>query len=233
MKFKKLYLNALAGLVLCAGLNGIARADTIQITGISYFNLSTPSTGSFYNAGLSTTQHPNTANLQVTTSTVGSFMTFCLDPHQIFATGTYNRVLADDHFQFSTINDTQTHLMQRLWFNAFSGSALTASTAAAFQYAVWEIANDGGVIDLASPASLTNRIAVTPATTLYTDAMALLTAAQAVGGETPLYVLENATTQDLLLIIPTNPVPEPSTWAMLLGCLGLMGFIGRRSMHRA
>lgn len=233
MKLRRLCFNTLAGILLCAGLQGAVHADTIQITGISHTNLSTPSNGSFYNAGLSTIQHPNTANLQVTTSTVGSFMTFCLDPHQIFGTGTYNRVLADDHFQFANINDTQTHLMQRLWFDAFSGSSLNASTAAAFQYAVWEIANDGGVIDLASPASLSNRIAITPASALYTQTMALLTAALAPGGETPLYVLENATTQDLVLIVSTNPVPEPSTWAMLLSCFGLMGFIGRRSMHRA
>ena len=44
--------------------------------------------------------------------------------------------------------------------------------------------------------------------------------------------LENSIYQDLVVAVPTNAVPEPETYAMLLAGLGVVGLMARRRLPR-
>ena len=211
MKSKRIETAMLAAALLAFSVG--AKADPVTVFSTTNYNLSTPSDGLAYGV------HDNTAVLSLLTTSIGTFLSYCTDPQQAFGSGTFDRVLASDFY-----NATQTHLLQRLWYNAFAASTVNGANAAtaAYQYAVWEITNDAGFLDLAN-----GNIKVTGGA-LLTDVNSLLTAANTVGPETQLYLLKNATFQDLLI-----PVPEPTTWAMLLAGLGMLGFISRKGVRGA
>jgi len=188
-------------------LAGAARGDNVTITAVGIHNntLSSQTTGFAFGA------NRNTATISVV-SDQGSFLSYCVDPTQVFGTGVFARDLVATYY-----TATQTSLLERLWFTSFAASSASKAAAAAFQYAVWEISQDGGVLDLSVGNVYIN------AGALLNDVTALLAAAQSAGPGTALYVLQNPLRQDLLM-----PVPEPGTWALLLAGLALVGVGARR-----
>jgi MYXO-CTERM domain-containing protein len=99
-----------------------------------------------------------------------------------------------------------------------------ADYAAAFQIAVWEIANDYDGTAVSLDLALGNFRGTTLAAAITTSVTTLLGAATQVGAPiTQLLGLGNATYQDQI-IDPTSPIPTPGTIAML----ALAGIFGAR-----
>ena len=159
-----------------------------------------------------------------------SFVAFCIDPFQ-YSSGTaatYNVFSG-----LSTLNDSQRATnIERLYSQSYASTINSNVNGAAFQLALWELANDTG--------SLSDGIVHTTATTLTqgTEVLSALIAANTmlglVAGNTPLTglpqysftVYKHQTQQDFLVSV--TAVPEPETYALLLAGLGLVGWTVRR-----
>jgi len=159
-------------------------------------------------------------------SDANTFLAYCVDPFQYASTSftSYNNNVPD----LSTHFPASAAAISTLYNYAYAGTvgpstATTNQNAAAFQLALWEIANDNGNL-------ATGLVHTTGTTTL-----AVVTAAQSlltyVGSNTSgpaqysFRLYTSADRQDYLVAIP---VPEPETYAMFLAGLGLMAVIARR-----
>jgi len=156
-----------------------------------------------------------------------SFLAFCVDPTE-FATGSslpYNvsSTLAPP------FSGDQSTWVSNLYSQAYAGTSGNTANSAAFQLALWELANDNGDLSTGSGSVY----ATNPSGTIEAAATTLIGNAknQSLAPDAPHYsfsLYTNAGNQDYLVATPVAAVPEPETYAMLLSGLGLIGVIARR-----
>lgn len=167
----------------------------------------------------------------------GSFLAYCIEPAQPNALTTYGA----QTYTVDSFSGSQATLLQGL-FSSTYGSVQTANQQAAFQLAVWEITREtNSTLDVSlnagsfflRPAN-SSAAAQQTASTLQGLANSYLSAAQSYQGAS-LYSLSRLTSaayQDLVVAVPANAVPEPETYALLLGGLGIVSLVARRRLPR-
>jgi hypothetical protein len=163
-----------------------------------------------------------------------SFLSYCIDLTQPVSVGgpsdsSYTRVAGGS---YSFANPAAATSLSKLF--TFAGSLVNSNaTSAAFQMAVWEIIYEApgnvysmgagkavfGVQDARETATLTladswlNALSTTPATA-------------------PISILASANSQDLVYGGATAPIPEPSTYALMIAGLAGLGFVARRRSNK-
>ena len=158
-----------------------------------------------------------------------SFMAFCLDPAQYSPpapppTYVYTPMSLPTRFSSgTTAADVET-----LYAKFYTPATLASATqSAAFQWALWEIAND----DFNTATGGVKLTGSTDASVLAaTNSMLSFVAAP--GNMTSAYTITvhvNDVKQDYITAVP---VPEPETYAMFLAGLGMMGVVARRRIAR-
>lgn len=167
----------------------------------------------------------------------GSFLAYCIEPAQPNALTAFGA----QTYTVDTFSGNQATLLQGL-FSSTYGAVQTTTQQAAFQLAVWEITREtASTLDVSlnagsfylRPAN-SSPAAQQTAASLQSLANGYLSAAQNYQGAS-LYTLNrltNATYQDLVVAVPANAVPEPETYALLLGGLGIVGLVARRRLPR-
>ncbi len=155
-----------------------------------------------------------------------TFEAFCIDPYQSADTGytAYTETTLSSTFSAQTIGKIGALFS---FNNSYLPSATEKLKAAAFQLALWEVANDNGNLG-------TGRVQKVYATNtdLVTRAQGLLNGYSNYNGPS-LYSFtfyQSASKQDFIV---ATSVPEPETYAMMLAGLGLMGAIARRRKAKA
>jgi hypothetical protein len=112
----------------------------------------------------------------------------------------------------------------KLYSQSYAGTAGDNLNSAAFQLALWELANDNGSLADGNvhTTGSTDSSVVAAANSM------LFNVANNVAGATQysFTVYTHPTQQDFLVTV--TAVPEPETYAMLLAGLGLMGAVARR-----
>lgn len=152
-----------------------------------------------------------------TTGAVQDFLAFCLEPLETLT-------LPKDHTVGTTLGSPVLDRLGALMSNAFS--LVTGSqSAAAFQMAAWEIANESnGSLDLAK-GGFRITSAARGTQSLAQSWLDLIGSGQWTSGGN-VTILSASGTQDLLTNIA--PVPVPAAGVMLLGGLAGLGALRRR-----
>lgn len=213
MQLRQLAPVAAACLLLGAAS---AHADTLELTGYAFGSADSVSVSSpSYSGGAG--EFVGTYGSNANPMLNPSFMTYCTDLLQNFA---FNTVYTDYVFQtgVSAWGATKANDLGRL-VTGYSSAVSDATSSAAFQLAVWEI-----IYENQAPYSLADgsfKDTSSAAATMATTWLAALPATSAVTVDK----LLSREHQDFMV---TTPVPEPSTYAMLLAGLASVGFIARR-----
>lgn len=220
-------LKGLRGIaVLLAGLLafGTAQADTVNLSGFLGGRSVSVDIDSPNNIGASAGEFTGLWN-------GNSFSAMCVDVMHYMTFGTtYTDYTPKTPAAFG-FSATQVGLLNRLYTNYYAASHGSNADAGAFQIAVWEITYDGnGALNTAAGNFTLGSGG--DATAKATANTWLSTLASQSTGAWNFTVLDSISvtggpgvTQDLLVAIP---VPEPSTYALLLAGLGLIGFAARR-----
>ncbi|MDD5334011.1 MAG: PEP-CTERM sorting domain-containing protein [Rhodoferax sp.] len=150
-----------------------------------------------------------------------SFLAFCIDPFQ-YSSGSPSQYNVSSSLT-SLLSATQAADVSRLYSQSYASTTGNALNSAAFQLALWELANDNGDLSSGSvrATNLSNG-AVTAAGSMINNAR------NGVAGSTQytFNLYTNPARQDFLVTV--SAVPEPESYAMLLAGLGLMGAVVRR-----
>ncbi len=162
-----------------------------------------------------------------------SFLAYCGDPGHYSSTAYVDNYTPSNTHDVASVFSTQASNIQKLFDDYYGATVGNNANAAAFQLALWEIANDN--------QNLTSGLVQTNGSTLGS----LVTNAQALLNGYASYTGPQIYTLTLYQVVNPGPVgsqtgqnyivatiPEPTSLGMLLAGLGLMGFIGRRSMQR-
>lgn len=165
-----------------------------------------------------------------------SFLAFCVDPFQ-WASGSDLSYDKSPLTSFLSGSATRLAEVTSLFGHAYADTVGNATKAAGFQLALWEVFNDD--------KNLSAGVVRTTGSTAFaakTEAQRLLDALPAwtttPGTAYQLTMYSNAAQQDFLAATPgtnfpnTTPVPEPETFALLLGGLALLGVVTRRRAVR-
>jgi hypothetical protein len=155
-----------------------------------------------------------------------SFTSYCVDLYQELSLNTqysnYHEVSGAAH---SFVNSSAATDIGRL-FTAFGTNLNSAVDQAGFQIALWEISYEtSGAYDVTAGAAIfkgSDGAALTRASFYLSNL-----AAQS---NVNVWVLESGTNQDMVHV---TPVPEPSTYALMLAGLGAVGFVSRRRRPKA
>ncbi len=149
--------------------------------------------------------------------TVQDFLAFCLEPLETLT-------LPRDH---SVGSGLSAPILDRLAALMGNGIALVtgATSAAAFQLAAWEIANEGsGTLDLSRGAFRVTSASGAARSLAQSWLDGIATGAWASAG--PVTILSAPGTQDLVTDIA--PVPVPAAGILLIGGIGALAAFGRR-----
>jgi len=149
-----------------------------------------------------------------------SFTSYCVDLYQELSLNTqYSNYYEVSGAAHKFVNSSAATDIGRL-FTAFGSNLNGAVDQAAFQIALWEISYEtSGQYDVTLGA----------ATFLGSDSAALTQASyflshMAAQSDVNVWVLESSSNQDMVHV---TPVPEPSTYALMLAGLGAVGFASR------
>lgn len=152
-----------------------------------------------------------------------SFVSYCVDVYQYlpsFGSSNGSYVVGNAASFFGD----KLGAVSRL-FSGFAGSVDTARESAAFQLALWEIKYEtGSVYDLSSGSA-----SFTTAADVGTLAASYLTGLAGITSNVQLHVLTSAGHQD---VVYATPVPEPSTYALMIAGLIGVGTVARRRQTR-
>jgi hypothetical protein len=179
---------------------------------------------------LSTTATTNyaTGAMNYVDSAGTSFLAYCVEPDQPFAITSKGFKT----YTASAFSGSQGTLLQGLYSSSFK-SVNSGNQQAAFQLAVWEITGEtSGTLDITQGSfmltSSGGNNAVQALATHY------LSAAQTYQGPAlySLTRLSNPSYQDLVIASTATLVPEPETYALFLGGLGVIGLLSRRRLSR-
>jgi hypothetical protein len=223
MKHFNTPLRKIAGsLLVGAFLTGSAYAD-VQVREVSLGNgyhttslqLPVASSAQNYWSGFQ--------NIEVTNgSSTSSFSAFCVDPFQYSSGGFTTYTIGD----FASFFGARTGAITQLYNNAYAGTLGNTDAhkknAAAFQLALWELANDDGYLATGGVHKTDSTVSwLQPAAQTLLDGIGQ----QASASSYNFTFYRSEGKQDFLV---ATPVPEPGTYAMFLAGLGLMGVIARR-----
>ena len=224
--------RALMGLALCAGLVSAAHADVWVReaslgAGQASGSLTLPVGTSNYWAGFQNIEVSATSNGASPTS----FAAYCIDSFHYSSTNFNPNYTPSATHSVTSIFSSQATDIQNLFNKYYAGTVSNAANAAAFQLALWEIANDDKNLN-------TGVVRVNGATSpgLVSGAAALLGNLAYAGPDMyslTLYQVNRTSGgvgQDYIVATPTvTPVPEPSTLALLgIGLLALGSIAKRR-----
>jgi hypothetical protein len=153
-----------------------------------------------------------------------TFQAFCIDPAQWASTAWTGYTQTTLNPTFSSVAITN---ITKLFNYGFSGADDTNLNAAAFQLALWEVANDDGDLStgFVQKTSNTKSNLVTATDTLLAN--------YGSASSTSLYNFSFYKSKDNQDFIVATPVPELESYAMMLAGLGLMGTIARRRKAKA
>jgi hypothetical protein len=154
-------------------------------------------------------------------ASTSSFLAFCLDPFQYSSTtaSAYTKTTLDSFFSAATIEK----ISDLFNYNNTYATALSNNTAAgALQLALWETANDDGVLTSGGVRTNNNTNA-----TLVGATQSLLTNSSSYNGPSnyTFTFYKSSSNQDFIV---ATPVPEPGTYGMMLIGVGLIGTIASR-----
>lgn len=175
-----------------------------------------------------------TGGLNYLDAASGSFLAYCVEPAQPFA-------LTSKGFKTYTAGSftgSQATLLQSLYSSSFQ-SVHSGNQQAAFQLAIWEIITEtsGSALKITAGANQGSFYLTStdqPSNAVQALATHYLSAAQSYNGPAlySLTKLSNATYQDLVVATAVTAVPEPESYALFLGGLGVMGLLARRRLPR-
>lgn len=201
-----------------------AAADTLVMTGTTY--------GS-QNVDTSMTNWVGAGQFAAKLNGV-SFATYCTDIYEAFAFNTvYSSYYVAPNGTSGGFTLSQADMLSKLYTVADNGVTAKVDTldeSAAFQLAVWEVMNE---------TSSTWKLSGTDRGAFYVESGAtsnqltlanswLQQAATSATSTFDVVRLASKGQQDMILAKPVSPIPEPSTYAMLLAGLGAVGFMAKR-----
>lgn len=180
-----------------------------------------------------------TGALTFTDAASGSFLAYCIEPEQAFALSLNSKGLPNfKTYTVDSFTGSQALQLQALYSSSFA-SVHAGVQQAAFQLAVWEIVREtSGTLNVtkSSAANSTDSFYLTSTNSAVEHlANGYLSAAQNYNGSAlySLTKLTNATYQDLVVAQRiTAAVPEPETYALFMGGLGVIGLLARRRLPR-
>jgi hypothetical protein len=184
-----------------------------------------------------------TGGLNFMDAATGSFLAYCVEPTQSFALSFKSDGVTPNFKSYTvgSFSGSQDTLLQALYSSKFA-SVHSGNQQAAFQLAVWEIMRESsGALGIAQGNGsffLKTEGATGQQNGINTSVQALATSylAAAQGYEGPalysLTKLSNASYQDLVVASAVNAVPEPESYALFLGGLGVIGLLARRRLPR-
>lgn len=207
-------------LALLASLTLVSTQSLASTASVSFLstNTGTPLNLTLPAAG-TTTYFSGSLNIDVGGT---SFLAYCVDPSQ-FATGT-SLAYGVSSTLSPPFTGSQSGWVSNLYSQSYASTNGSGTNSAAFQLALWELANDDGVLNTGSVR------ATSPSGTTEALAASMINNAKtgAAGSNHYSFTLyTNAQYQDYL-VASVTPVPEPESYAMLLAGLGLMGAVVRR-----
>ena len=216
MPLRKITASLIAGVFLAGSAYADVTVKRLSPLGAGMsVNLTLPAGTGNYFSGFQNIEVVNGSN-------TSSFAALCVDPFQYSSNvGTTYTTPVFGAFFGGTKAAEITQLYNYAYFNIQGDD----QKAAAFQLALWEIANDNqdltsGLVSITTGTNGTNVSVVADAQILLSNFYMAAT--------TPTYnfaVYSSTGKQDFLV---ATPVPEPGTYAMFLAGLGLMGAIARR-----
>lgn len=157
-----------------------------------------------------------------------SYEAFCVEPTQSHAVAADGAVT----YALGSFGGDQARLLQGLFSSSYAGLS-TAYQRGAFQIAVWEVIGEasGTTLDLSAGAFqflyLTRTSTAADNSAFAALASSYLTAAAAYAGPA-LYDIQRLSSGSFQDLVVATPVPEPSSYALLLGGLALVAFAKRR-----
>ncbi|MFH1870764.1 MAG: PEP-CTERM sorting domain-containing protein [Pseudomonadota bacterium] len=162
-----------------------------------------------------------------------TFVAYCVDPFQLTSTH-YQDYRKSELASFLSASTLKLADVTSLFAHAYADTIGNATKAAGFQLALWEVFNDNKNLTKGNvrKTSSTNATVVAEASSLLASLAASSWTAPAVDYE--LTVFSNSQKQDFLsataVLAPANtpPVPEPSSAALTLAGLGLLGLAALR-----
>jgi hypothetical protein len=227
----RFHLKSLVLAVLSLGAAS-AQADTVTLPGYAF---GAPLAVTVNVTGL-TVGTVNEGAGAFTTSVNGgaSFLSYCIDLTQPVAVGgaadsSYTRV---DGGSYSFANPGAAASLSKLF--TFAGSLVNSnSTSAAFQLAVWEIIYESPTNAYAMGAgNAVFGVQDARETATLTLADSWLNALSTTSATAPISILSSANSQDLVYGGATAPIPEPSTYALMIAGLAGLGFVARRRANK-
>ena len=215
---------ALAATVFCAAQ---AQADTLTFAGFANGSESVNIVVGAPN--VATTLSTQAGGFSASLNGGPSFVSYCIDLYQSIGFGTpiagYTLLPAASH-AFANAN-AATDIGKLFAENNLVNNSVTQ---AAFQIAIWEIAYEtAGAYNLGSGAAQFSggSAATSGALTLATSWLGSLSGTT--NNAYNVWALDSAGNQDQVF---ATPVPEPSTYALMVGGLLAMGFVARRRSAR-
>jgi hypothetical protein len=161
-----------------------------------------------------------------------SFLSYCIDLTQSAelygSDSSYTRVAGGS---YSFANPGAAASLSKLF--TFAGSLVnSAPTSAAFQLAVWEIVYESpsNAYAMGSGRAVFGPGQSNAATITLADSW--LSALSATPATAPISILASPNRQDLVYGGATAPIPEPSTYALMIAGLGALGFVARRRSNK-
>ncbi len=218
-------------LIALGALLAVAPAQSATLVQIKWQGVDTAGTKLSTQDATVSTSTPVTSNYATTAlnysyvASGDSFIAYCIEPSQSNGRAGLARDYVVDSF-----SGTQAQRLQGL-FSAEYASLNTYTDKAAFQVAVWEIMREtSGTLDAASGSF---QVLGSDATSSQVAALANTFMATAASYNGPaLYSLTRLTNANLQDLVTATAVPEPQTYALLLGGLGIIGMVARRRLPR-
>lgn len=219
-KFSKIAAAA----VLSVG-SAAAMAETVELTGMSY----TPFGGAYFLDGVQ--KGGDASELHLTTSTGNTFAAYCIDLMQELSSppGLYD--VSPVPPLSANLSLGQVNAIGKLFTAAgfvgddyLNDDVTTARQGAALQLAIWDVVYDGS---LTLGGLSTGRFTATFSGATVAAFDSLVTAAfgpEVVATNLSFYTsVPNGRSQNLV-----SSIPEPSTYALVAACLGVIGLVAKR-----